>query len=481
MNTNIQKFSEEKKDNLVKQLQEKVNALLDISQVLRKIIVHQNSNSKNRLALDIGIVDIRHYLMNQGIESKVPLNFNVLKQKKMSQKEIKQENSIIIGEIKEGTNTVIDNAKLLLSELNLEEQKSLGQPTFDSLLYGTRQKQKGNITEFASNKLEDRNKALDLLASLIENDEALTREEKDQILNDIDNADANNLSYEIDRWLGKKLTKPERRLLRVLRRIAYKLISQGKITGGGLSLYEVEMPLSEIYEEWGLKKRTVGGGHDDNQTSPIRNMLFNKNNGLNAKILFKHKLIMCTSYILQVQEIYRTVERKVNGVIKKEKQFTDIRIAFPSFLFVSNNDTGKYYYQFLEGFKRFMAIKGIAKSEPAFNIAEYLEWFLHSPLEKKILNLQTMVEEADLSKLYLERPSRAIDRIENILNKMVEAKYLISKWHFNPKGGKHEQGQYVLHNIRALTFQESEVKRKAKIISIDKKVTKSKSSKNKNN
>lgn len=479
MNTNIRKFSEEKKDNLVKQLQEKVNALLDISQVLRKIIAYQSSNSKNRLALDIGIMDVRHYFMNQGIESNIPLNFNALKEKKMSQKEIKQENNRIIGEIKEGTNTVIENAKLLLSELNLEEQKSLGQPTFDSLLYSTRQKQKGNITEFASNKLEDRNKALDLLASLIDNDEALTREEKDQILNDIDKAEANNLSYEIDRWLGKKLTKPERRLLRVLRRIAYKLISQGKITGGGLSLYEVEIPLSEIYEEWGLKKRS-GGGFNEDTPKLIKSILFNKYSGLHAKILFKHKLIMCTSYILQVQEIYRTVERKVNGVIKKEKQFTDIRIAFPSFLFVSNNDTGKYYYQSLEGFKRFMAIDGVTQSEPAFNIAEYLEWFLHSPSEKKILNLQTMVEEAGLSKLYLERPSRVIDRIENILNKMVEAQYLISKWHFDPKAGKHEQGQYVLHNIRALTFQESEAKRTAKIISIDKKVTKSKSSKNKN-
>lgn len=481
MNTNIWKFSKEKKDNLVNQLQKNIILLVDVGQILKKIVVHQRSNSNARLALDIDIADIRHYFMNLGIKSRVLLDFNMLKKKNMSQNEIKQENSRIISEIKEGTNKAIENVHLLLSELNLEEQKSLGQPTFDSLLYGTRQKQKGNITEFASNKLEDRNQALDLLASLIENDEALTREEKDQILNDIDNADANNLSYEIDRWLGKKLTKPERRLLRVLRRIAYKLISQGKITGGGLSLYEVEMPLSEIYEEWGLKKRTVGGGHDDNQTSPIRNMLFNKNNGLNAKILFKHKLIMCTSYILQVQEVYRTVERKVNGMIKKEKQFTDIRIALPSFLFVSNNDTGKYYYQSLEGFKRFMAIDGIAQSEAAFNIAEYLEWFLHSPLEKKILNLQTMVEEADLSKLYLERPSRVIDRIENILNKMVETKYLISKWHFDPKGGKHEQGQYVLHNIRTLMFQESRAKRKAKIISIDKNVTKSKSYKNKNN
>lgn len=92
-----------------------------------------------------------------------------------------------------------------------------------------------------------------------------------------------------------------------------------------------------------------------------------------------------------------------------------------------------------------------------------------------------ILAEADLSKLYLERPSWVIDRIENILNKMVETKYLISKWHFDPKGGKHEQGQYVLHNIRTLMFQESRAKRKAKIISIDKNVTKSKSSKNKNN
>jgi len=480
MNTNIRKFSEEKKDNLINQLQKNIILLLDVGQILKKIVAHQRINSNARLVLDIDIADIRHYFINLGIQSRIPLDFNMLKKKNMSQKEIKQENSRIISEIKEGTNKAIENVNLLLSELNLEEQKFLGQPTFDSLLYSTRQKQKGNITEFASNKLEDRNKALDLLASLIENDEALTREEKDQILNDIDNADANNLSYEIDRWLGKKLTKPERRLLRVLRRIAYKLISKGKITGGGLSLYEVEMPLSEIYEEWGLKKRTEGGFNEDTPKI-IKSILFDRHSGLHAKILFKHKLIMCTSYILQVQEIYRTVERKVNGMIKKEKQFTDIRIALPSFLFVSNNDTGKYYYQSLEGFKRFMAIDGIAQSDAAFNVAEYLECFLHSPLEIKPLNLQTMVEEAGLSELYLERPSRVIERIENILNKMVEAQYLISKWHFDRKGGKHGQGQYLLHNIRAQMFQKQEAKRKAKIIPISKKITKSKSSKNKNN
>jgi hypothetical protein len=54
---------------------------------------------------------------------------------------------------------------------------------------------------------------------------------------------------------------------------------------------------------------------------------------------------------------------------------------------------------------------------------------------------------------------------------MVEAQYLISKWHFDRKGGKHGQGQYLLHNIRAQMFQKQEAKRKAKIIPISKKIT----------
>jgi hypothetical protein len=57
----------------------------------------------------------------------------------------------------------------------------------------------------------------------------------------------------------------------------------------------------------------------------------------------------------------------------------------------------------------------------------------------------------------------------------------LNKWHFDRKGGKHGQGQYLLHNIRAQMFQKQEAKRKAKIIPISKKITKSKSSKNKNN
>ena len=91
MNTNIWKFSKEKKDNLVNQLQKNIILLVDVGQILKKIVVHQRSNSNARLALDIDIADIRHYFMNLGIKSRVLLDFNMLKKKNMSQNEIKQE------------------------------------------------------------------------------------------------------------------------------------------------------------------------------------------------------------------------------------------------------------------------------------------------------------------------------------------------------------------------------------------------------
>jgi hypothetical protein len=322
----------------------------------------------------------------------------------------------------------------------------VGQPTYRNIFDSTRGKQKGTIMEI-SDIQQNKTQCLDLLANLINNDNSLSQNEKDEIMEGIDTASKEqNLVYEIDRWLGKRLTKLERRMLRVLRRIAYKAINQGKFTGSGISLYEIEIPLCEIYEEWGLEKRKIGG-YEDRAMKIIKSILFGaKGQGLYEDILFKHKKIMRTRYILQVEEVYRE--------LNQGKQIEGIRIILPAFLFVDkeslqDKDNSQFFYQDIEGFKRFMKPKGMLQDEYAFELAEYLESLLSSKLTKRLINLDTMISEAGLTEMYKTYPKRAINKIHSILDKMVDAKFIISSWKFDIKGGKYDQGQYELTNIRA--------------------------------
>ena len=96
-----------------------------------------------------------------------------------------------------------------------------------------------------------------------------------------------------------------------------------------------------------------------------------------------------------------------------------------------------------------MKPKGMLQDEYAFELAEYLESLLSSKLSKRLINLDTMISEAGLTEMYKTYPKRAINKIHSILDKMVDAKFIISSWKFDIKGGKYDQGQYELTNTRA--------------------------------
>jgi len=301
-------------------------------------------------------------------------------------------------------------------------------------------------------------KSLNLLANLVNNDKSLSQEERTQVLKDIDKASSNNdLVYEISSWLGNKLTKQERRLLRVLRYIAYKNIQEDvNFKGEKLTMYEVEIPTAEIYAEWGLSRRK-SGGYNNSQTQSIRDLFFGvSGKGLFEDILFKHKTITRTRYILQAEAVYSDVK-------KEESQISGIKIILPGFLFVfdedikDKNDTESYVYLDTQGFIRFMKPKGMVQNLAAFELAEYLEVILSSQLEKKLINLQTMLFEAGLKDIHNTRPSKAINKINAILDKMVQAEFLIKSWRFDEKGGKYNQGQYELENIRSKLFSQKKI------------------------
>ena len=347
------------------------------------------------------------------------------------------------------------------SATNLPNEKFyLGEATSRSLLNGIKGQQEGDMQDIDKDQRED---VLNLLSNVIISSENLSEEDQHKELKNIQNAiDKNGLSYAINRWLGKKLNKYECRLLRVIRRIAYQFVlEEFNRTGKKSFSYNIEISMSEIYEKWGLRKRSqkYGGGYDNNQTKIIRDLLFCENN-LHKAILFKKKYVTKTRYILQVEEISRTVviEDTETKIVKKVDQIYGVKITLPEFLFICDDDLTNesnsegYIYQDSDGFSRFMSVKGMDKNKSAFPLAEYLEEILSCKQEVRMLDLKTILREAELDKLYEKRPPRATEKINNILDKMKEAKFLISDWKFDKKGGKHDQGQYELHNIRSKLF-----------------------------
>lgn len=319
-----------------------------------------------------------------------------------------------------------------------ETLKHKGQPTYKTTFYAAKEKQKGKISE-----LNRKQEEIKLLEDLIYSDPTLSKEEKKDAL---ENVKLENVEYEIDRWLGKKLNRHERRILRVLRCIIYQLIEQDEITGYGKSCYEAEIPLARIYNEYGLTPRSTGS-YQHNQTKLIQDILFgSSSSGLHKDILFNHHGIQKTRYILQLEEIKQKVKIKT----KEVEQRIGIRILVPSFLFVSNLKLKNFYYQDTEGLRRFMSIKGMGNSNAAFNIFEYCE--LHFLFGKKVIefNLDKLIKEAELEPRYKKNRQETIDTLETIFNNMVKANCLIKSWKIEK--GKYSQEKYVFENSRYELF-----------------------------
>jgi hypothetical protein len=109
-----------------------------------------------------------------------------------------------------------------------------------------------------------------------------------------------------------------------------------------------------------------------------------------------------------------------------------------------------------------MKIEGMPRSDPAFELAEYLEDLLTSKKDKILLNLSTMLKEAGLTEYHKDRPKRAIQTITTILDNMKSVSYLLKEYAFDPKGGQYDQGQYELENIRASLFRNHSPKKAIK-------------------
>lgn len=238
--------------------------------------------------------------------------------------------------------------------------------------------------------------------------------------------DDENPNKIISQFIGIKLTKKELRLLKTLRAIVDRAYKLGEIKDYS---HKTKIYNSDLYEEYGIKQRKEGG-HDDNQTQPLREILFSSTGNLTKRIFFndsKDQKVLVTAFILKLEW---------------DPNNNYFEVMLDDIIFVKDkSDKYSYYYENLKGLNRLMEL--MPNSDAAFELHEYLEYSLKATKQEfgltKLLNgSQT------LAKRYKKDKNGTIKNLEKILGKMIEAKTLISSW--QKIAGKNEI-KYVFTNI----------------------------------
>lgn len=296
------------------------------------------------------------------------------------------------------------------------------------------------------NKSEDNKRTLrEILVKHVMEDKDFTKEQKEEILQFIENSKSNKI---IENCLMFPLTRDEKRVLRALREEVYEQIQTEQIATTGLTVYEADISYDKFFTLYGVNK------DNHKATKPIKDILFGRSSkGLYKQIIVEHQPAITTQLILQIKE----KKEKIN--LHKKDVGTGFTITMPSFLFVSEDmqDAKDYYNQEDEGHRRFIAIGKMAQSDGVSNIICKLEMLCHSTLQNKTkkekilkIDLETLVNIAGYQKRYKGMPKETKVKIEKILNNMIQTKYLIESFHL--KKGKYGQKQYI---IKPLKFTEN--------------------------
>lgn len=326
--------------------------------------------------------------------------------------------------------------------INIPKHKTI--PTYNGLGYTMTKSQHELIVDLLKKQKSENDKITlqEILVKHVMKDKDFTIEQKEEILDFIDNNKSNKI---IENCLMFPLTRDEKRVLRALREEIYEQIQTGQIATTGLTVYETYISYDKFFTLYGVS-------NDDKTTKHIKDILLgrsSKGKGLREHIIVEDKQAISTQLILNIEE----TKGKIN-LFKKDvgKGFI---ITMPSFLFVGKDkeNAKNYYNQENEGYRRFMKIGNMAQSDAASNIAYKLEMLCHSTLHNKkktnkVLDwdLKTIVNIAGYEKRYKGMPKETKAKIENILNNMIKAEYLIESWQLTK--GKHEQDQYIIKFLK---------------------------------
>lgn len=324
--------------------------------------------------------------------------------------------------------------------INIPKHKNI--PTYNGLGYTMTKSQHELIVDLLKKQKSENDKITlqEILVKHVMKDKDFTIEQKEEILDFIDNNKSNKI---IENCLMFPLTRDEKRVLRALREEIYEQIQTGQIATTGLTVYEAYIFYDKFFTLYGVS-------NDDKTTKHIKDILFGRSSkGLREHIIVEDKQAISTQLILSIEE----TKGKIN--LSKKDVGKGFIITMPSFLFVGKDkeNAKNYYNQENEGYRRFMKIGNMAQSDAASNIACKLEMLCHSTLHNqkktnKVLewDLKTIVNIAGYEKRYKGMPKETKAKIENILNNMIKAEYLIESWQLTK--GKHEQDQYIIKFLK---------------------------------
>lgn len=240
--------------------------------------------------------------------------------------------------------------------------------------------------------------------------------------------DDDNSNEIISHFIGIKLTKIELRILKTLRALVDRAFKLGEVQAYS---HKVRIIRADFYKEYGLKPRP-SGGYEDNQTKKIREVLFSGASNLTKRIFFnnsKNKTVLVTAFILKIEW--------------NEEQNNYFEFMLDDIIFVKDGtDKYSYYYEDLQGLNRLIEL--MPNNDVAFDMHGYLEYSLKLNIQEfgitKIINTND-----SLLKRYHKDKRGTSTRIEKVLDKMIQAKTLISEW--KKVEGKNEI-KYILTNIR---------------------------------
>lgn len=240
--------------------------------------------------------------------------------------------------------------------------------------------------------------------------------------------DDENPNEIISQFIGIKLNKNELRILKTLRAIIDRFFKLGMIQD---YTHKTKIYTNDFYQEYGFKARPqIGGyGYDNNQTQPLRKILFGGSN-LTKRIFFndsKNQRVMVTAFILKLEW---------------EPSNNYFEVMLDDIIFVKDKSNKySYYYENLQGLNRLMEL--MPNSNPAFELHEYFEYSIKA-INHEFGLTKLLRASPTLEKRYTKDKSGTIQRLEKVLDGMVKTKTLISTW--QKERGRNEM-KYILTNI----------------------------------
>jgi hypothetical protein len=255
--------------------------------------------------------------------------------------------------------------------------------------------------------------------------------------------DDDNPNEIIAHFIGIKLTKIELRILKTLRALVDRAFKLEEIHSYS---HKVRIIRTDFYKEYGLKVRSCGGGYDDNQTKKIREVLFSGTSNLTKRMFFKNsknKTVLITAFILKIEW--------------EEEQNNYFDIMLDDIIFVKDkSDKYSYYYEDLQGLNRLLEL--MPNSKNAFDIHGYLEYSVRLNIQEFGITKIAAVNDG-LAKRYQKHKKETERLIEEVLDNMVKAKTIISKWQ---KAVGRNETKYKLTNIRQKEINNNQITKSKK-------------------